>query len=432
MTDYLDGFQYVNHALNFFPHAEGFVDVKGTNAEGYKYFYVYNYTDHLGNIRVSYGFDPDTKTVKTLEENHYYPFGLKHTNYNTYKRKFIKDDNPPINPTPGVLGLVGFSTRQIVSGDLITYKYKYNGKEFQDELGLNVYDYLFRQYTPDIVRFTTIDPMADFVNYQSPYVFSDNNPVMNIDDDGLGILNVVGNLFKRLVGAIRSIGNDCSCNKYVQESIARAWDRPDFPKVNNFIYNLFDGSNSNNSTPTPSSIGREGRPQVVGIDTINPSGIAINNNIDIQAAEINIPTPRSSTPSPRPTPIPIIGNRDRIRFNRNVEFGNSSTKLNTPHTEKTLRDLIKTLVDYPQLIVFISANVSINTDQLLTHNRDTGVRIDGENGTLGGLQLARAKAIQRFLIKRGVSPKQIIIKEGKIKTDGSNPDATFNLINPKK
>ena len=34
MTDYLDGFQYVNHALNFFPHEEGFVDVKGTNAEG--------------------------------------------------------------------------------------------------------------------------------------------------------------------------------------------------------------------------------------------------------------------------------------------------------------------------------------------------------------------------------------------------------------
>jgi hypothetical protein len=33
LTDYLDGFQYVNHALNFFPHAEGFVDVKGTNAE---------------------------------------------------------------------------------------------------------------------------------------------------------------------------------------------------------------------------------------------------------------------------------------------------------------------------------------------------------------------------------------------------------------
>jgi hypothetical protein len=69
MTDYLDGLQYVNHALNFFSHAEGFVDVKGTNAEGYNYFYVYNYTDHLGNIRVSYGFDPDTRTIKTLEEN---------------------------------------------------------------------------------------------------------------------------------------------------------------------------------------------------------------------------------------------------------------------------------------------------------------------------------------------------------------------------
>jgi RHS repeat-associated protein len=185
MTDYLDGFQYVNHALNFFPHAECFVDVKGTNAEGYKYFYVYNYTDHLGNIRVSYGFDPDTRTVKTLEENHYYPFGLKHTNYNTYKRKFIKDDNPPINPTPGVLGLVGFSIRQIVSGDLIIYKYKYNWKEWQDELGLNFYDYGARNYDPAIGRWMNIDLLAENSRRWTPYNYAYNNPIYFIDPDGM-------------------------------------------------------------------------------------------------------------------------------------------------------------------------------------------------------------------------------------------------------
>lgn len=154
MTDYLDGFQYVNHALNFFPHAEAFVDVKGTNAEGYQYFYVYNYTDHLGNIRVSYGFDPDTRTVKTLEENHYYPFGLKHTNYNTYKKIFKKEDPRPSDaPPPTVLGSFMYGIRQVVPEELLVYKYKYNGKEFQDELGLNFYDYGARNYDPAMVMF---------------------------------------------------------------------------------------------------------------------------------------------------------------------------------------------------------------------------------------------------------------------------------------
>jgi RHS repeat-associated protein len=185
MTDYLDGFQYVNRALNFFPHAEGFVDVKGTNAEGYKYFYVYNYTDHLGNIRVSYGFDPDTKTVKTLEENHYYPFGLKHTNYNTYKRQFKKEDPPTDAPPTSIPGLVVFSIKQVVSGELLVYKYKYNGKEWQDELGLDMYDYGARNYDPAIGRWMNIDPLAENSRRWTPYNYAYNNPMYFIDPDGM-------------------------------------------------------------------------------------------------------------------------------------------------------------------------------------------------------------------------------------------------------
>jgi RHS repeat-associated protein len=185
MTDYLDGFQYVNHALNFFPHAEGFVDVKGTNAEGYKYFYVYNYTDHLGNIRVSYGFDPDTRTVKTLEENHYYPFGLKHTNYNTYKRQFKKEDPPADAPPTSISGLVVFSIKQVVSGEMLVYKYKYNGMEWQDELGLNVTAMGFRQYDPAIGRFNGMDRLCEIAFSITPYRFAYNNPVYWNDPTGL-------------------------------------------------------------------------------------------------------------------------------------------------------------------------------------------------------------------------------------------------------
>lgn len=76
---YLDGFQYVNGELQFFPHPEGYVWVTGNPQKTkYWYDYVYNYTDHastllstsLGNIRLSYTKDHLTADLKILEENH--------------------------------------------------------------------------------------------------------------------------------------------------------------------------------------------------------------------------------------------------------------------------------------------------------------------------------------------------------------------------
>jgi hypothetical protein len=70
------GFQYKQNVLQFFPHAEGFV-----KPENGLYKYVYNYTDHLGNVRVSYS-DQGDGTPRIEEESNYYPFGLKHQGYN--------------------------------------------------------------------------------------------------------------------------------------------------------------------------------------------------------------------------------------------------------------------------------------------------------------------------------------------------------------
>jgi len=86
-TDYLDGFQYNQSMLEFFPHAEGYVKVTAMGESptnpNYVYNYVFNYTDHLGNVRVSYTKDPQTGNLKILDEAHYYPFGLKHQKYAT-------------------------------------------------------------------------------------------------------------------------------------------------------------------------------------------------------------------------------------------------------------------------------------------------------------------------------------------------------------
>nr|WP_308446802.1 RHS repeat-associated core domain-containing protein [Flavobacterium collinsii] len=63
-------------------------------------------------------------------EYNYYPFGLKHEGYNTVKTG-------------------------------VENKYKYNGKELLDELGLNFYDYGWRNYDPALGRLMSIDPLAE-------------------------------------------------------------------------------------------------------------------------------------------------------------------------------------------------------------------------------------------------------------------------------
>lgn len=184
-VDYLGGFQYKNNLLEFFPTAEGYVRATLTSTGGYAYSYVFNFTDHLGNIRLSYAENPQNPgTLSILEENHYYPFGLKHTNYNSdqlihqqSKRGVVLKDFGGLEP---VL-------------DPLPYNYKYNRKEWQDELGLNFYDYGARNYDPAIGRWMNIDPLAEEYRRWSPYNYCIDNPIRFVDPDGMGVYDWIKN-----------------------------------------------------------------------------------------------------------------------------------------------------------------------------------------------------------------------------------------------
>ena len=171
-TDYLaGGFQYKDEVLDLIPHAEGFIKL----IEG-DYVYHFNYTDHLGNVRLTY---KDKGGVSIVEESNYYPFGLEHSGYNNPDRS-AKDWG---NIVTGVTEL--------------DYKYKYNGKEFQDELGLNMYDYGARLYDPARAGWSNIDPLAEVSRRWSPYNYCYNNPMFFVDPDGMLSESFISDLMKK-------------------------------------------------------------------------------------------------------------------------------------------------------------------------------------------------------------------------------------------
>jgi len=76
----------------------------------------------------------------------------------------------------------------------------YNGKEFNEDLGLNWYAYGFRYYDPTIGRFTGVDPIADQFPWVSVYNYAENEPVGGIDLHGLQYVNFNESFYSISIG----------------------------------------------------------------------------------------------------------------------------------------------------------------------------------------------------------------------------------------
>ena len=148
--DYIGNFVYVNNDMKYILTNEGRVMVNTGGTYEYQYFL----KDHLGNTRVTF-----CETGEIIQEDAYYPFGMQMN---------------------GLCYETGLDYKN---------KYLYNGKELQDEFGLDWYDYGVRFYDPQLGRFPSLDPVADLFFNLSPYNYASNNPVTNIDLWGLQGVN---------------------------------------------------------------------------------------------------------------------------------------------------------------------------------------------------------------------------------------------------
>lgn len=148
-TDFLGNLIYKNNVLYQIGHEEGRI----INGE-----YEYNINDHLGNLRVS--FRDSSGVAKITQRQDYDPYGSQLQGINYLKTAWSKNE------------------------------FKYNGKEFIEETGLN--DYGWRQQDPVLGRMWASDRFAEKYYGLSNYQFAGNNPILNTDVNGDSIVVSAG------------------------------------------------------------------------------------------------------------------------------------------------------------------------------------------------------------------------------------------------
>ncbi len=170
---YNNGMEFVaygtgNQVLELVHHSQGYYKPAVSR-------HIYTIKDHLGNTRIVYTDANNDGSIaqsstEILDENHYYSYGMEMTDPSWY------------NGTE--------------------YKYKFNGIERTESIGLNIDLALYRGLDPVLGKWYQVDPKAEVMGNMSPYCAMNNNPVTFTDPKG----DIAPLVLGAIIGAVINVG----------------------------------------------------------------------------------------------------------------------------------------------------------------------------------------------------------------------------------
>jgi RHS repeat-associated protein len=345
--DYVNGVEYKDRILQRVSHSEGAV----VRNDFGQYQQEYVLRDHLGNTRVTFrdgvykgepyidwntwsyvspdntGYDDGVVTVADMKQiNHYYPFGMA---------------------MEGDWNGAGRNNNN---------QYLYNGKQYNDDLGMGWYDYGARWYDPSIARWSAIDPKSEKFNAYSPYNYTLNNPIRFIDPDGMAAAEPPnGQVSWRWVTSVQgSDGKHYETINYqnVSPDLARIYNRLN-SQNNNQGYEVSRGTHNLNQAGGSESVGHP-------VPNINTGNVT---NVDTKAglgqSSFSVPIVSSTTTANSPQTISVQAQYD---------MSTNADKLTLQAGNQT--------AETPQVLGNTGSPLTLNNANLTGGNRTINVTIN--------------------------------------------------------
>ena len=109
-----------------------------------------------------------------------------------HRKKRVSEEKKCVNYYPFGLLQKGYHTYTNPNGNDVAKRFKFGGKEYDESLGLDTYDFGARNYNPNLGRWMNIDPLAEKMRRHSPYNYAFDNPIYFIDPDGMAPMSGQG------------------------------------------------------------------------------------------------------------------------------------------------------------------------------------------------------------------------------------------------
>ena len=177
----------------------GYVDFSGNEPR-----YCWYTKDHLGSVRAVA--DADGNVFSTYAFKPYgEDFSVENPATSYSELGPVTDEGidsnllyVPIYPggqsQPSGISAFMIEDEEELEAPLVTYSapaapnwqpYKFSGKESLTRVGLDLYDFGARMYSPSNTRWMSMDPLAEKYYHVSPYVYCASNPLNIVDPDGM-------------------------------------------------------------------------------------------------------------------------------------------------------------------------------------------------------------------------------------------------------